>query len=46
MTLGSSSAILAHNLAALGMRVGFITRLGDDPLERSPCSGWWSAAST
>jgi sugar/nucleoside kinase (ribokinase family) len=32
MTLGSSSAILAHNLAALGMRVGFITRLGDDPL--------------
>ena len=32
MTLGSSSAILAHNLAALGMRVGFVTRLGDDPL--------------
>jgi sugar/nucleoside kinase (ribokinase family) len=32
MTLGSSSAILAHNLAALGMRVGFMTRLGDDPL--------------
>jgi len=32
MTLGSSSAILAHNLAALGMRVGFITRLGGDPL--------------
>jgi len=32
MTLGSSSAILAHNLAALGRKVGFITRLGDDPL--------------
>jgi sugar/nucleoside kinase (ribokinase family) len=32
MTLGSSSAILAHNLAALGSSVGFITRLGDDPL--------------
>jgi sugar/nucleoside kinase (ribokinase family) len=32
MTLGSSSAILAHNLAALGVSVGFITRLGDDPL--------------
>src|ERR1017187_8381148 len=32
MTLGSSSAILAHNLAALGLSVGFITRLGDDPL--------------
>lgn len=32
LTLGSSSAILAHNLAALGASVGFITRLGDDPL--------------
>jgi sugar/nucleoside kinase (ribokinase family) len=32
MTLGSSSAILAHNLAALGLSVGFITRLGDDSL--------------
>ena len=31
-TLGSSSAILAHNLAALGVSVGFITRLGDDAL--------------
>jgi sugar/nucleoside kinase (ribokinase family) len=30
--LGSSSAILAHNLAALGSRVGFISRIGDDPL--------------
>lgn len=32
MTLGSSSAILAHNLAALGSRVGFVTRVGDDEL--------------
>jgi sugar/nucleoside kinase (ribokinase family) len=32
MTLGSSSAILAHNLAALGARVGFITRTGSDEL--------------
>lgn len=32
MTLGSSSAILAHNLAALGMSVGFSTKLGSDPL--------------
>ena len=32
LTLGSSSAIVAHNLAALGSRVGFITRIGDDPL--------------
>ena len=32
ITLGSSSAILAHNLAVLGARVGFITRVGADPL--------------
>ncbi|HEX3435618.1 MAG TPA: carbohydrate kinase family protein [Pseudacidobacterium sp.] len=31
-TLGSSSAILAHNLAVLGANVGFITRLGTDDL--------------
>ena len=30
ITLGSSSAILAHNLAALGTRVGFVTKVGDD----------------
>src|ERR1700739_1863600 len=30
ITLGSSSAILAHNLAALGSRVGFVTRVGGD----------------
>ncbi len=30
ITLGSSSAILAHNLAALGSRVGFATKVGDD----------------
>lgn len=32
VTLGSSSAILAHNLAALGARVGFVSLIGDDPL--------------
>ncbi len=32
LTLGSSSAILAHNLAALGVSVGFITLLGKDAL--------------
>lgn len=32
LTLGSSSAIMAHNLAALGLSVGLITRLGTDPL--------------
>lgn len=32
LTLGSSSAILAHNLACLGLKVGFIALVGDDPL--------------
>ncbi len=32
LTLGSSSAIVAHKLAALGSRVGFQSRIGDDPL--------------
>jgi len=34
MTLGSSSAIVAHNLSALGSRVGFQSRIGEDPLGR------------
>ena len=32
LTLGSSSAIFAHNLALLGSRVGFTSCIGDDPL--------------
>jgi sugar/nucleoside kinase (ribokinase family) len=32
LTLGSSSAIFAHNLARLGSRVGFVSRIGTDPL--------------
>lgn len=32
MTLGGSSSILAHNLAVLGCDVGFLTRVGGDPL--------------
>ncbi len=32
VTLGSSSAIVAHNLAILGAHVGFVTRLGNDEL--------------
>jgi sugar/nucleoside kinase (ribokinase family) len=32
LTLGSSSAILAHNLAVLGLRVGFSSLLGRDAL--------------
>jgi len=32
LTLGSSSAIVAHNLSALGSRVGFQSRIGNDSL--------------
>ena len=32
LTLGSSSAIFAHNLSVLGSKVAFISRIGDDPL--------------
>ena len=34
VTLGGSSAIVAHNLATLGATVGFTTRLGSDELGR------------
>ncbi len=34
MTLGGSSAITAHNLAMLGLKVGFVTRVGDDEMGR------------
>jgi sugar/nucleoside kinase (ribokinase family) len=44
ITLGSSSAIFAHNLALLGNKVGFNSCIGDDPLggicvERLSASG-------
>ena len=32
ITLGSSSAIFAHNISLLGSRVGFTSCIGDDPL--------------
>jgi sugar/nucleoside kinase (ribokinase family) len=32
LTLGSSSAIVAHNLSVLGSHVGFQSRIGDDSL--------------
>lgn len=32
LTLGSSSAIVAHNLAALGARTCFFSRIGDDAM--------------
>ena len=35
LTLGASSAIVAHNLSALGSRVGFQSRIGEDPLGRT-----------
>ena len=37
MTLASSSAILAHNLALLGTRVSFSSRIGPDPLGEVCC---------
>src|SRR5690349_17944397 len=44
LTLGSSSAIVAHNLASLGSRVGFVSCVGDDQsgglaLERLSAAG-------
>ena len=41
LTLGSSSAIVAHNLSVLGSRVGFQSRIGDDPSDKSR----WSVCS-
>jgi sugar/nucleoside kinase (ribokinase family) len=35
LTLGGSSSIVAHNLAALGSRVGFQSLIGDDQLGRT-----------
>jgi sugar/nucleoside kinase (ribokinase family) len=32
LTLGSSSGIFAHNLSSLGTQVGFISKIGPDPL--------------
>jgi len=37
MTLGSSSAILAHNLASMGTRVSFTSRIGPDALGEMCC---------
>jgi len=34
LTLGSSSAIFAHNLSCLGTKVGFVAKIGSDPLGR------------
>ena len=45
LTLGSSSAIVAHNLAALGCKVGFVSRIGDDSLGQIAVDDWRRAAS-
>jgi len=34
LTLGSSSAIFAHNLSCLGSKVGIVSKIGSDPLGR------------
>jgi sugar/nucleoside kinase (ribokinase family) len=43
LTLGSSSAIFAHNLSALGTRVGMISKIGGDPLGKMALD--WLATS-
>ncbi len=44
LTLGSSSAIFAHNLAALGTRVGMVSKIGSDALGEM-CLGWLRSAN-
>jgi sugar/nucleoside kinase (ribokinase family) len=44
LTLGSSSAIFAHNLAALGTRVGMVSKIGADSFGEM-CLGWLRAAA-
>ena len=39
LTLGGSSAIVAHNLSALGSRVGFQSCIGDDDLGQIALQG-------
>jgi sugar/nucleoside kinase (ribokinase family) len=43
LTLGGSSAIVAHNLASLGNRVGFISSIGNDEFGKL-ARAWLSAA--
>ena len=44
LTLGSSSAIFAHNLAALGTSVAMVSKVGADALGEM-CMGWLSSAT-
>ncbi len=43
LTLGSSSAIFAHNLSVLGTKVGMVAKVGDDPLGQTALD--WLACS-
>ncbi len=43
LTLGSSSAIFAHNLAVLGTKVGMVAKVGDDALGKTALD--WLASS-
>ena len=43
LTLGSSSAIFAHNLAVLGTKVGMVSKVGDDALGKTALD--WLASS-
>ena len=42
LTLGSSSAIFAHNLSVLGVRVGIVSKIGDDSFGNMAV-GWLSS---
>lgn len=42
LTLGSSSAIFAHNLSVLGAHVGIVSKIGDDALGKMAV-GWLSS---
>jgi sugar/nucleoside kinase (ribokinase family) len=44
LTLGSSSAIFAHNLAALGTSVAMVSKVGADALGEM-CMGWLNSAA-
>ena len=46
VTLGGSSAILAHNIASIGTTVGFITCVGDDSLANWLSIAFWRVART
>jgi sugar/nucleoside kinase (ribokinase family) len=43
LTLGSSSAIFAHNLAVLGTGIGMVSKVGNDPFGRM-AAGWLAEA--